>query len=99
MEDGCFVPTVLNATVFDIYGLCCQVFSGEAVLCYSAEEVYDSDDKTKFALEYLNSLSVTGVPDHCLILKVAMPVILLRNLNTADGLCNGVRLIVKDIVS
>ena len=99
MEDGCCVLAVLNATVFEMNRLCCQMFPGEAVLCYSADEVYDSDDKTRYPPEYLNSLSVAGVPEHCLILKVGMPVILLRNLNPADGLCNGVRLIVKDIVS
>ena len=67
-------------------------------MCYSADEVYDSDDKTRYPPEYLNSLSVAGVPEHCLVLKVGMPIILLRNLNPAEGLCNGVRLIVKDVI-
>ena len=90
---------VLNATVFEINRLCCQIFLGDANLCYSVDEVYDQDDQTRYPPEYLNSLSVAGVPEHCLVLKVGMPVILLRNLNPAEGLCNGVRLIVKEIIA
>jgi hypothetical protein len=34
------------------------------------------------------------MPPHCLALKVGVPIILLRNLNAASGLCNGTRLII-----
>ena len=45
-------------------------------------------------MEFLNTLQVPGIPLHKLELKPGMPVILLRNLDPANGLCNGTRLIV-----
>lgn len=48
-----------------------------------------------FPLEFLNSLEVNGLPPHNLTLSEGMPVMLLRNLNKAMGLCNGTRLIVN----
>uniref|UniRef100_A0A182NQA8 ATP-dependent DNA helicase n=1 Tax=Anopheles dirus TaxID=7168 RepID=A0A182NQA8_9DIPT len=42
--------------------------------------------------EFLHSLNISGIPVHDLRLKRCTPVLLLRNLNTARGLCNGTRL-------
>jgi PIF1-like helicase len=36
-------------------------------------------------------LNPKGLPTHCLYFKVGALVVLLRNLNVADGLCNGTR--------
>ena len=83
----------------EINRLCCQLFVGEATVCYSADSVYDSDNHSRFPTEFLNSLSVPGVPEHCLVLKVGMPVILLRNLLPSEGLCNGARLTVTGILN
>ncbi|CAN6893122.1 unnamed protein product, partial [Brassica oleracea] len=47
-----------------------------------------------YPLEYLNSLEFPGLPAHKLRLKVGVPVMLLRNMNQKEGLCNGTRLIV-----
>jgi ATP-dependent DNA helicase PIF1 len=47
-----------------------------------------------YPTEFLNSLSITGLCDHELHLKVGVPVMLLRNLDPSRGLCNGTRLIV-----
>ena len=47
-------------------------------MCYSADSVYDSDEHSRFTTEFLNSPSVLGVPEHCVVLKVGKPVILLR---------------------
>jgi ATP-dependent DNA helicase PIF1 len=41
-----------------------------------------------------NTITLAGVPPHRLALKVGVPVILLRNLNAASGLCNGTCLII-----
>ncbi|XP_014628705.1 ATP-dependent DNA helicase PIF1 [Glycine max] len=49
--------------------------------------------------EFLNSLKTSGIPNHKLIIKVGTPIILLRNLDQADGLCNGTRLIVTRLSS
>jgi ATP-dependent DNA helicase PIF1 len=44
----------------------------------------------------LNTLTPNGLPPHVLKLKRNRPVILLRNIDPANGLCNGTRLVVRD---
>ncbi|GJU50580.1 DNA helicase [Tanacetum coccineum] len=48
--------------------------------------------------DYLSSLSYAGLPPHKLDLKIGTPIMLLRNINFAGGLCNGTRLIVKQLL-
>ena len=45
--------------------------------------------------EFLNTLTPNGLPPHVLKLKIGCPVILLRNIDPAGGLCNGTRLVVR----
>ncbi|CAN6822565.1 unnamed protein product, partial [Brassica oleracea] len=60
-----------------------------------AESEQDSEELCMtYPLEYLNSLEFPGLPAHKLCLKVGVPVMLLRNMNQKEGLCNGTRLIV-----
>jgi len=44
--------------------------------------------------KFLNSLRTSGLPNHNITLKVGTPIMLLRNLDQFEGLCNGSRLIV-----
>jgi ATP-dependent DNA helicase PIF1 len=46
--------------------------------------------------EQLHALTPPGLPPHNLILKIGCPIVLVRNLNVKQGLCNGSRLIVTD---
>ncbi|KAM0046532.1 putative DNA helicase Pif1 [Helianthus debilis subsp. tardiflorus] len=41
---------------------------------------------------------ISGLPNHRLVLKVGVPVMLLRNIDQQNGLCNGTRLQIKKIV-
>ncbi|KAI3951897.1 hypothetical protein MKW92_033266, partial [Papaver armeniacum] len=50
-----------------------------------------------YPTEFLNSLQFPGIPDHHLQLKIGVPVMLLQNINESMSLCNGTRLIVKQI--
>ena len=52
-----------------------------------------------YHVEFLNSLEVNGLPAHNLILKKRTVIMLLRNLDTASGACNGTRLIVNNITT
>lgn len=49
----------------------------------------------QFAPEYLNSIEGFGLQPHRLRLKGGQPVMLIRNLNPRQGLCNGTRLICR----
>ena len=65
---------------------------------FSADSVQAKDevDSSLYPLEFLNTLTPSGMPPHKLVLKKDVLVILLRNLNPAEGLCNGTRLIIKE---
>ncbi|KAK1684710.1 hypothetical protein QYE76_045558 [Lolium multiflorum] len=43
------------------------------------------------------ALLLQGIPDHQLKLKVGLPVMLLRNINQAAGLCNGTRMTITQL--
>jgi len=57
------------------------------------DEVINPDDIQRYNVEYLNTLTPSGMPNHRLFLKHGMPLMLLRNLNPKMGLCNGTKLI------
>lgn len=50
-----------------------------------------------FTTEFLNDIKCSGVPNHVLTLKVGVPVMLMRNIDQANGLCNGTRLMVNEL--
>jgi ATP-dependent DNA helicase PIF1 len=52
----------------------------------------DGGEAAFFETEVLNSININGIPPHKLILKVGIPVMMIRNLNPNAGLCNGTRL-------
>src|ERR1700684_2112730 len=47
--------------------------------------------------EYLNTMNVPGMPLHNTTLKVGCPIILIRNLEHAAGLCNGTRMVITKL--
>jgi ATP-dependent DNA helicase PIF1 len=63
----------------------------------SVDTVVDTDSSTMFPTEFLNSLSLSGLPEHLLKLKIDTVVILLRNMDIQGGHCNGTRYLVKHI--
>jgi len=57
----------------------------------------EDDPYEGITLEFLNSLKTSGLPNHIINLKVGAPIMLLRNLDQAECLCNGSRLIVTKL--
>ncbi|PWA77700.1 hypothetical protein CTI12_AA087040 [Artemisia annua] len=45
-----------------------------------------------YMTEFLNSIRMSGIPHHKLVLKVGAPIMCLRNIDQRAGLCNGTRL-------
>ncbi|CAF1613761.1 unnamed protein product [Adineta ricciae] len=74
-----------------------QRLSGMEKLYTSIDEVgcEDGEDATNYPTEFLNSLTPSGMPPHKLKLKIGAIVMLLRNLDVSQDLCNGIRLIVR----
>nr|KAJ0191770.1 hypothetical protein LSAT_V11C800451820 [Lactuca sativa] len=60
-------------------------------LCYS-DFVHNDIDESLYSPDVLNGLKPSGLPIHKLVLKVGVPVMLLRNIDPKSGLCNGMRL-------
>jgi hypothetical protein len=49
-----------------------------------------------YPVEFLNSLNGNNFPQHRLVLKKEVPIMMLRNLDQSGGLCNGTRLVVTN---
>ncbi|XP_058746103.1 uncharacterized protein LOC131618973 [Vicia villosa] len=49
--------------------------------------------------EFLSKLRTSGLPNHRIRLKVGTPIMLMRNLDQSEGLCNGTRLIVTRLAN
>ncbi|KAF5349437.1 hypothetical protein D9758_014620 [Tetrapyrgos nigripes] len=93
-----------NHDVDDINNNILNRMPGEATICYSADTIVTeagADDHSSLnnaiPTEHLRSLNSSGLPPGELHLKVGCPLILLRNLSPAEGLCNGTRLLLRRI--
>ena len=50
-----------------------------------------------YSVEFLQQLNSSGLPPALLCLKVGCSVILLRNLDPGEGLCNGTRIVILNM--
>jgi ATP-dependent exoDNAse (exonuclease V) alpha subunit len=64
-------------------------------MVYHSFDCAVDDPHNYYPEEFLNTLTPNGLPPHVLKLKIGCPVILLRNIDPANGLCNGTRLIIR----
>lgn len=91
-----------NSDVLDINNKILNRLEGPLHHSYSIDYMKNDeggDTKDYFSTEFMNSLTPNGLPPHDLQLKKGAIVILIRNMNIANGLCNGTRLKVLDIGS
>ena len=56
------------------------------------EFLHEQFNRDLYSTNVLNGLNLSGLPKRKLILKVGIPVMLLRNIDQKNGLCNGTRL-------
>jgi ATP-dependent DNA helicase PIF1 len=94
--DGRAILTAKNVVVNQINTDIVVGMPGDEHVFFSVDTVEAGDDRAYgIATEFLNTITLLGMPPHRLALKVGVPVILLRNLDTSSALCNGTRLIVR----
>ena len=74
-----------------------QEYLSSDSICKASSNVPDQD--LLYTVEFLNTLRFPGLPNHKLTLKIGLPVMLLRNLNQNEGLCNGTRLIITRLAT
>nr|XP_043630002.1 ATP-dependent DNA helicase PIF1-like [Erigeron canadensis] len=94
------VPT--NEEVDSINYHLLSLIDGEEKIYYSPDSICPTDDcdafeKSLYTSDILNAVKLSGVPNHILTLKVGVPVMLLRNIDQANGLCNGTRMQIRKL--
>lgn len=90
-----------NTSVAELNSDILRMMDGDSQVFTSVDHAEQGADNEAFHMddEYLHTLETSGIPPARLALKVGAPVILLRNMNPANGFCNGTRCIVKRIHS
>jgi hypothetical protein len=91
------ITACTNKKSDEINNIATDVMPGEAIELLSIDSTIRDSQQANYPTEFLNTLSVSGLPPHKLRLKLGLPIIMLRNLNPNAGLCNGTRLVVKNI--
>ncbi|XP_028063059.1 uncharacterized protein LOC114266374 [Camellia sinensis] len=96
-EHGVLAPK--NADIDELNVIMLSMLPAESRKYLSANMICpamgENIDESMHPLELLHLLNFPGIPSHCLELKKRAPIMLLRNLNQSQGLCNGTRLIVE----
>jgi len=67
----------LNKTTHAINNALVEQLPGDCVEYRSLDSVPDESQAVQFPVEFLNSLEVSGLPSHLLLLKVGAPIIIL----------------------
>ncbi|KAG3095780.1 hypothetical protein PI125_g16174 [Phytophthora idaei] len=92
------ILTPKNADVLAINDMILDKLPGDAQE-YRSVDTLDGDDELErqerndlYPPVFLDTISLSGMPPHKLRLKIGTPVMLIRNINTKEGFCNGTRL-------
>ncbi|OMO59921.1 DNA helicase, partial [Corchorus olitorius] len=98
------IVTPYNETAAELNEYILQNIPGDYVTYYSSNILSRSSDVpnqdiASYPSESLNKISVPGVPDHELRLKIGCVVMLMRNINQVAGLCNGTRLVILQLTT
>ncbi|ESR46081.1 hypothetical protein CICLE_v10003171mg, partial [Citrus x clementina] len=93
------ILTPKNEMVHELNEMIMNIIPGQGRTYFSSDSICKAsantnDEDVLYPTEFLNSLKFNGIPNHDIRLKEGAPVMLLRNLNQIEGLCNGTRLIV-----
>ncbi|GJV90073.1 ATP-dependent DNA helicase PIF1-like protein [Tanacetum coccineum] len=85
----------INAYMFDKLEVESLTYNSADEICKASTDTLDQHHL--YPVEFLNTLNFPGMPPHALSLKKELPIMLLRNVNPCQGLCNGTRLIITKL--
>ncbi|KAG8645626.1 hypothetical protein MANES_10G078866v8 [Manihot esculenta] len=89
---NCAILTTKSKCVDSLNENMIHMFPSESNIYTSFDEVI-GDTNNYYLEEFLNTLLPNGLPTYKLKLKVNCPIILLRNLDPSNDLCNGTRIV------
>ncbi|XP_058727577.1 uncharacterized protein LOC131657409 [Vicia villosa] len=96
------IVAIVNSTYPEFTSNSCFYIGGDVRDYFSANSIDKSEfhDVTLVDIltpEFLSSLQTSGLPNHHIKLKVGTPIMVMRNINQYEGLCNGTRLIITKL--
>ena len=88
------ILTPKNEACFQINDEILKKMPETSMTYYSSDKIEcdNSEERDNYPTEFINSLTPSGMPRHKLCLKERAMIMLLRNLDIKQGLCNGTRL-------
>ncbi|XP_056849793.1 uncharacterized protein LOC108841698 [Raphanus sativus] len=99
-ERAILCPTNEDVNMINDYML--DKLDGEEKIYLSADSIDPTDTKAvndeALDSDFLNKIKVSGLPNHRLRLKVGCPVMVLRNVDPPEGLMNGTRLQITELM-
>jgi hypothetical protein len=97
LDRNSVVLAPFNATVREYNAAMLKLYETHATPIINSQATYVTKGTINKPLDFLEREVQEGCPLHDLKLCVGAPVVVLRNLNVANGLCNGTILTVTDI--
>ena len=92
---NCAICCLHNDSVKERNDNVTQLFNSKSMIIYSSDTGIMKE--VDVSIEFLNTLNLTGLPQHEIIFKNNIPYMMMRNINKERVLCNGTRLIVKQL--
>ncbi|XP_027071746.1 uncharacterized protein [Coffea arabica] len=90
------ILTPKNSSVDELNDILIRRIPGEFRIFISSDKTVDQRHQGDYE-DFLNSQNPKDLPPHRLMLKENCPIILIRNLNPVEGLCNSTRLICREL--
>jgi len=96
---GRVILSALNQSVSELNRNILGSFPGPYRVYHSIDSTDLSEDSNveELPVEHLQGIDLPSLPPSKLVLKVGIPVMLLRNLCPKEGLCNGARMVVTNM--
>ncbi|KAF8116963.1 hypothetical protein N665_0013s0022 [Sinapis alba] len=99
-ERAILCPTNEDVNTINEYML--DKVNGEEYIYLSSDSIDPSDTRSVndegLGPDFLNSIKVSGLPNHSIRLKIGCPVMVLRNIDPTGGLMNGTRCVITELM-